>query len=115
LSEQEIKVLRSKKLVEGRKPNFHISSSLAKATGNKAEYIKQRGIDDGYCQKIILDYLEKFGIGKKVDFEAILLDKLPDVLSGKQKRNKIKNNLQKLKNKGLIHTEGRFWKKSKSK
>ncbi len=113
LSEQDVKVLKSKKLIEGRKPNFHISSSLAKATGDKAEYIKQRGIDDGYCQKIILDYLEKFGIGKKIDFEAILLDKLPDVLSDKQKRNKIKNNLQKLKSKGLIYTEGRFWKKSK--
>lgn len=95
--DSEIKSLKSKKLIEGRKPNFHISASLAKVTGGKHDYIKQRGIDDDYCQKMILDYLEKFGEGKREDFEEILLDKLPDVLEIEQKKHKIKNILQKMK------------------
>lgn len=112
LNDEEIRQLKTKSLIEGRKPNFHISASVAKATGEKGEYIKQRGIDDEYCQKIILDYLKKFKEGKRTDFEEILLDKLPDVLDDKQKRNKIKNNLQRLRVQGIISPFGKIWKMS---
>lgn len=97
LNETEIKDLKGKLLIEGRKPNFHISATVANVTGEKADYIKQRGIDDEYCQKMIFDYLKKFGEGKRKDFEQVLLDKLPDVLSVDQKKDKIKNILQKMK------------------
>lgn len=113
LSSLEIRALKAKRLIEGRKPNFHISATVAKATGEKSEYIKQRGIDDEYCQKIILDFLEKFGEAKRTDFEAVLLDKLPDVLDEAQKRNKIKNNLQKLRAKGVIRPVGKIWQMSR--
>lgn len=112
LLDGEITTLKSKKLIEGRKPNFHISSDVANATNTKADYIKQRGIDDSYCQKIILDYLDKFGEGKKSDFENILLDKLPDVLDIEQKKNKIKNNLQYLRKQGIIEPFGKVWRMS---
>jgi ATP-dependent DNA helicase RecG len=112
LTDEEIKVLRNKALIEGRKPNIHISSIVASETGQKAEYIKQRGIDDDYCKKIIIDYLLKFKQGKREDFEKILLNKLPDVLDIEQKRNKIKNNLQSLKNEGKIVIHGKLWKMS---
>ena len=112
LSPEEIKFLRSRQLIEGRKPNFYISEAVAKKTGSKSDYIKQRGIDDGYCQKVIMEYLDKFGSGKRKDFEAILLAKLSDVLTLDQKRHKVKNILQSLKNKGLIFPEGKVWKMS---
>jgi ATP-dependent DNA helicase RecG len=113
LSTEEASVLKAKKLIEGRKPNYHISSELANASDSKADYIKQRGIDDSYCQKLILDYLNKFEIGKKTDFENVLLDKLPDVLDISQKKNKIKNNLQMLKKQGLILPTGKAWRIAK--
>jgi ATP-dependent DNA helicase RecG len=81
LNDEEIKRLRQKKLIEGRKHHFHISSTVARKTGQEDDYIKMKGIDDNYCQKIILDYLRKFSKGKRSDFEKILLDKLPDVLN----------------------------------
>jgi ATP-dependent DNA helicase RecG len=114
LTDSDIKQLKGKNLIEGRKPNFYISSTVAKATGEKASYIKQRGIDDEYCQKILLDYLKKFGEGKRVDFEKILLDKLPDILDIEQKKNKIKNNLQALRKQGLIEPKGKLWIMSKT-
>ena len=43
---------------------------------------------------------------------TVLLDKLPDVLDEKQKKNKIKNNLQKLRTGGVIVVEGKVWKLS---
>ena len=110
LNDSEIRDLKTKKLIEGRKPNFHISATVAKVTGDKTDYIRQRGIDDDYCQKIILDYLNEFGEGKREDFETILLDKLPDVLDLKQKQNKIKNILQKMKRKRKIRVgDKRQW------
>jgi ATP-dependent DNA helicase RecG len=109
LGDAEVGQLRKQKLIEGRKPNFHISSQVAGKTGQKADYMKLKGIDDGYCQKVILDYLGEFGTGKKADFEKVLLDKLPDVLSERQKQDKIRNNLQKLRKAKLIESKGRTW------
>lgn len=110
LNDEEIKRLRQKKLIEGRKPHFHISSTVARKTGQEDDYIKMRGIDDNYCQKIILDYLRKFSKGKRSDFEKILLDKLPDVLNEQQKKNKLHNNLQVLRKSGVINYVGNVWK-----
>jgi ATP-dependent DNA helicase RecG len=112
ITDFEIKELKDKQLIEGRKPNFHISAEVAIATGEKSDYLKQRGIDDNYCQKMIINYLEKFGEGKREDFESLLLDKLPDVLDITQKRNKIKNNLQNLRKQGKIDIKGKVWKMS---
>lgn len=114
LNESEIKVLKAKKLIEGKKPNFHISSSVATVTDQKDAYIKMRGIDDDYCQKIIVDYLKKFKTGKRADFEKILLDKLPDVLDEEQKTNKVRNNLQTLRKSGIIEVSGHLWKMAKN-
>jgi len=111
----EIKALKRKKLIEGRKPNFHISSAIAESTGGKPAYIKDKGIDNKYCQTMILNFLKKFSSGKRQDFEEMLLDKLPDVLNNQQKRNKVRNNLQSLKKQKLIEPHGKLWKMSKPK
>lgn len=110
LSRSEIKELRQKNLIEGRKPNFHISSSVAKATGQKSSYIKQRGIEDQYAMKIILDYVKEFSPASRKDIETLLFGKLPDVLDASQKSHKVKNLLQKLRNeKKLQLTADRKW------
>lgn len=114
LTKSEIQFLRNSGLIEGRKPNIHISSMVASETGQKADYIKQRGIEDDYCKKIILDYLIQFKEGKSRDFEKILLSKLADRLSFQQKKNKIKNILQSLKNEGKIVPYGKLWKLSEN-
>lgn len=113
LLDEEVRILKQKRLIEGRKPNFHISSSVAAFTGEQTDYMKQRGIDDGYCQKMIIDYLQKFGEGTRKDFETLLLDKLPDVLDAEQKKNKIKNNLQLLRKNGEIEVNDKVWTLSK--
>ncbi|MEA3547700.1 MAG: putative DNA binding domain-containing protein [Thermodesulfobacteriota bacterium] len=109
LTDLEIRKLRKQKLIEGRKPNFHISSQVAGKTDQKADYIKWKGIDDEYCEKIILDYLQQFGSGKKSDFEKVLLDKLPDVLSETQKQDHLGYLLQKLRKAGRIVNRNRKW------
>ena len=115
LNEEEVKQLRRKNLIEGKRPNLYISSKVAKETGQKDDYMKKRGIDDDYCKKMILDYLKKFKRGKRVDFEKLLLDKLPDILDIEQKKNKVKNNLQSLRKDGSIVNNKGIWTTSKTK
>ncbi|MCT4663777.1 MAG: hypothetical protein N4A45_00925 [Flavobacteriales bacterium] len=111
LTDSEITFLRSKKLIEGRKPNFHISSKVAKVSGEKAKYIKQKGFDDEYYEKLIIEYLKKFTTATSSDFKKLLSDKFPDILSDKQKEEKRRNMLQKLKRNKLIELSfDRRWK-----
>lgn len=108
--EDSIKLLRAKGLIEGRKPNYHISSEVADITSQREDYIRLRGIENEYVQKIILDYLHRFKTARRKDLESILLPKLSEGLSETQKRDKIKNQLQELKRNGVIHVEGKEWK-----
>jgi ATP-dependent DNA helicase RecG len=110
LTTEQAKALKVRKLIEGRRPNYHISSEVALAIGEQDKYIKQRGIDNDYCRKIILDYLEKFGEGHRKDFEKVLLSKLPELLNKEQKKTKVKNNLQALRKDNKIYLEGKKWK-----
>lgn len=114
ITNEAARLLKKEKLIEGRKPNYFVAASVAKETGQEIDYIKLRGIDDDYIQKVITDYLKKFKEGKRQNFESILLTKLPDILSMAQKQTKIKNNLQNLRKKGIIEVHGKIWKMSKN-
>jgi len=113
LEQAEIRYLKKQKLIEGRSPNFYISSKVARETEQKGEYMKMRGIDDGYCKKMILDYLKEFTEGKRADFEKILLEKLSAILDEQQKKNKVKNALQSLRKSGDIINKEQIWRMSK--
>jgi len=91
LSDKEIKALKVKKLIEGRKPNFYISSTIAVVTGEQVSYIKQRGFRDVHYKKMILEYLETYHKASKKDIDELILDILPSVLDKRKKENKIRN------------------------
>jgi len=113
LTAQEAKILKAKKLVEGKRPNLYISSKVAKHTNQEDNYIKLRGIDDSYAKKIMIDYLHEFNRAKRSDFFKVLVDKLPDILNENQKENKVKNYLQELRMEGIIESDGKHWKMAK--
>ena len=110
LTQAQASHLRQLGLIEGRRPNFHISASVARQSGEKARYIRNRGFDDQHYKQMIIEYIEKFESARRSDIDALLLDKLPDVLDEKQKHHKVKNLLQSIKNQGLIIVEGKLWK-----
>jgi ATP-dependent DNA helicase RecG len=106
LTKEEVRQLKSLKLIEGRAPRHFISAKVADWTGEKARYIHNRGLDDGYYRKLVTDYLDKYGQATRKDIDALLLAKLPDVLDARQKTNKIKNLLQTMRQQGIVHPEG---------
>lgn len=98
--------LRRAGLIEGRKPHFHVSAHVAKATASKAEYIRTRAQDDEFYAKLLTDYLERFEQASRADINHLLLDKLSDALDDKQKYNKISGLLTKLRRRGVIVNTG---------
>lgn len=91
LADHEIKHLREKGLIEGRKPNFHISAQMAEKTEQKADYIKVRGFKDDHYKDMILQYLDQYGSATKEDIDRLILDILPKILDESQKENKVRN------------------------
>ena len=102
LDDETVKKLKRAKLIEGRKPNFHVSAVIASASATKAAYIKTRALDDGYYCKLITDYLVKFGHASRSEIDELLFDKLSDALEEKQKETKIGNLLSVMRKEGVI-------------
>jgi len=91
IEEGEISLLKKQGLIEGRKPNFYISASIASAAGDKSSYIKLRGFKDVHYKKMILEYLDTYRYASKEDIDKLILDILPDILDNDQKENKVRN------------------------
>lgn len=106
LTAAEIRVLRGKRLIEGRAPNLYISATVADMTGQQAAYIRNRGFDDAHYMKMIVDFLKKFGSATRQQFDELLLPKLPDHLTEKQKYRKISYLKTKLRERDVIHNAG---------
>ena len=102
LNDDEIVYLRKRKLVEGRKNALYFAKSVAKATGQEAEYTRKKGFDDDYYKDLILKALDQHKtLGRKA-FNDLLITKLPDALTEKQKLSKVGNLLTSLRMAGKI-------------
>ncbi len=98
--------LKRLKLIEGRKPNYHVSAAVAEATASKADYIRTRALDDEFYARLVMDYLGKFGQADRSEINKLLLDKLSEALDAGQKDKKIANLLTKLRRSGRICNAG---------
>lgn len=105
ISKDDFSQLKSRNLVEGRYPNIFVSYKIANAVGDKANYVRQKGLDEAVYIQFILSTL-RLGPAKKADLFAVLKDTLPDVLTEQQKSKKLSNLLQKMKKEGIIDVKG---------
>lgn len=101
-----VRRLRRSGLVEGRKPNLHVSASVASATATKADYIQTRSQDDAFYSKLVLDYLTEFDSATRKDIDELLWDKLSKGLSDQQKANRVRNLLNRMRESGEIENAG---------
>ena len=102
LSKEEIDYLRKRKLVEGRKNALYFAKSVAGATGQKAEYTRNKGLDDEYYRDLIMKALEQHERMSRPEINALLMNKLPEALTEKQKLSKIGHLLTYLRQSGKI-------------
>lgn len=107
LLDEEANTLKSKKLIEGRKPNYIISENLAIKTKQVGVYLKNRGFDKEYYKKLTVEFIEKNKLGStKIEIRDLLWEKLSDVLTNPQKERKISKILTELKKEGKIENLG---------
>lgn len=104
--DEAVRVLKRKGLIEGRKPRYRVSSTVAAASGKKAAYIKTKAFDDQHYADMLVQYLREFGTASRKDVDDLLWDKLSDALDEAQKANKIGNLLSGLRRKGVILNAG---------
>ncbi|QOR74053.1 putative DNA binding domain-containing protein [Cruoricaptor ignavus] len=104
----EEKHLKSKKLIEGRKPNYFIGLKVAQNTGQKAEYSKNKGFDKKYYLDLIVKSIKEHKELTRRDVDALLWNKLPEWMEERQKKNKIGNLLSELRIKEIIENKGTF-------
>jgi len=98
--------LKRAKLIEGRKPNFHVSAAVAETAQAKAAYIKTRSLDDGYYRKLLTEYLQKFEQATRAEINDLLENKISDALNTRQKATKISYLLTRMRQDGLIMNVG---------
>lgn len=106
LTEFEEKHLKSKKLIEGRKPNYYIGLKVAEKTGQKAAYSKNRAFDKSYYLDLIEKAIREHKSLERSDVDELLWNKLPDWMYEKQKKIKINNLLSELRKKYKIVNKG---------
>lgn len=101
--------LKRRRLIEGRYPNIYIASQIADITGEHSRYIKNRAFDKKYYKDLIKELLKKKKMVSREDIDGLLMDKLSDALSEKQKRTKIHNLLYEMttKDKTIVNKGSR--------
>ncbi len=104
--DDEIRWLRKRKLVEGRKPNIFVSARIAEALGEEPTYIKNLALSKQQYKDYVLSYLAKFKTAKRKKINELLIDMLSNRLDRKQKLAFIKNLLQEMKRDNLIESTG---------
>lgn len=102
VAKADILFLRKRGLVEGRAPNIYVSGKIAKLTGAKAQYIRNRSQKDDYYMQKILEYIDEYGGASFAELRDLLVDMMPEILDDNQKVNKIHNLMTKLRKQGTI-------------
>ena len=105
ISKEGVKYLRKLGIIEGKMPNIYLSSSVAESLDKKEEYVKNKGFDDEAYQKWIISYLTTYRVAKKQDIIKLLNDKLPNSLNNKQKEDRVKNILRRMRTNNIIELE----------
>ena len=106
ISKDNFKELKKQGLVEGRYPNIFVSFKVADIVGQKAVYVRNKGLDDDICKQLIIKALQSMGEASKRDLMEVLEKALPEVLSDEQKSKKVSNLLQAMKKDGIVVTTG---------
>ena len=105
ISKDDYKSLRKSGLVEGRYPALYVSYKIAEAVGDKAGYVRNKGLDEKILKELIISAL-KNGPQKKADIYESVKHAFSDVLTEEKQYKKLSNLLQKMKKEGIIDVRG---------
>lgn len=96
ITEDAAKLLKKNQLIEGRKPNYFISSEIAAITNQKATYTRNKGLNKQFYKDYIVQHIENYGSATREEIDTLLNEKLPDFMTEKQRKIKINNTLREM-------------------
>lgn len=102
INKEEHQILKSLRLVEGRYPAIFVVSKIAGVAGAKTAYIKNRAFDNDHYKKMIINFIREYGSATRKEINDLLISKLSDVLTEKQKMSKVHNLISEMAKKERI-------------
>ncbi len=112
ITDTEAKLLKSRKLIDGRKGKYFLSEVVASETGDLAEYVQNKAFNRKYYTDLAYELIKKQnskGTSRR-EIESLLLPKLSKVLNDEQKQNYVRNLLhQMVVNKKIISENRRYY------
>jgi ATP-dependent DNA helicase RecG len=107
ISVDEIKILKQKGYIDGKKGHYFISASIAEVTGEKIAYTRKKGFSTKIYSDILLESLQhhKKGLSRK-EVEELVIHQFPESLSILEKKVKLTGILTKLRKENKIKNSG---------
>lgn len=117
VTENALKILKHKRLVEWHKPNYIISQAVAQKTHQVPEYTKQKGLGKNKLLNMLQQVVEDAGdsgimLNEIYEYMQVAL---PSSKSVEAKKKTLTYLLSGLKAIGIIYPDGRKWKAKKEK
>ncbi|HXS54547.1 MAG TPA: RNA-binding domain-containing protein [Hanamia sp.] len=109
ITEEEFRYLKKLNFIEGRRGNCFLSFKVIEPTNDddlKVQYIRNRSFDDKHFRNMIVEYLERFGETKRNALDKLIIPKLSDALTDRQKKKKVSNLMKTLRENGKVRSVG---------
>ena len=115
ITDEALKILKNKKLIEWHKPNYIISQTVAQKTHQVPNYTKQKGLDKNKLLNMLQQVVEDAGDSGIMlnDIFEYMEVTLPSSKSVVAKKKTLSYLLQCLKELGIVYPEGLRWKATK--
>lgn len=112
ITDTAIKILKEKKLIEGRYPDYRISLAVARKTKQVSTYTKKRGLERTKLVSMILQLVENAGKDGVMlnEIYEYMKDTLPTEMAANAQKRKVGNLLAWLKKNGKVGAVGLKWK-----
>lgn len=107
INDEAARRLKQKGFIEGRKPNYFISVQIADITDKKAQYTRNKGLDTELLKSFILKHIDIHGYATRKEIDELLMDKMPDYMDEKQRKKRIDNIIQDMRNDTILNIGNR--------
>ncbi|MBI9070703.1 MAG: hypothetical protein JEY94_03855 [Melioribacteraceae bacterium] len=104
VSEEEYRLLRDQKLVNGRYPDITVASKFSASVGEKPQFVEKKVYSTDELKQLVINLMEKKSEVSRQEIDSLLLDKYPKELEEKKRRTKIKNLLFTMSKKDITIT-----------
>ena len=103
------KLLKSKKLIDGRKGNYFLSETASAQVGEMVEYVQNKAFNKKYYIDLSYELIKKQNANGTIrkEIDSLIIPKLSKILNDDQKRNFVRNMLHQMVVEDLIVSKER--------